>query len=286
MGRTLVSKKAAEAKTLPSHALGLGLRASHYASIFAQRPRLDYFEIISENFMDEAELPAQNLARVLADYPVVMHGVGLNLLGHEALKEDYLIRLKSLADRVDPAFVSDHLCWSGAQGAHHHDLLPTPYTSDLISWAAERAAAVQSFLGRPFALENLSSYLSFASSTMTEWDFYSRVVAAADCFFMLDINNIYVSSQNHHFDPLRYIEAIDFSRVVQVHIAGHQRLSDGSILDTHDRPVAKAVWDLYQKAWSFGGPFPTLLEWDDHIPSLEEAMQELEKASRLRGASR
>lgn len=268
---------------LARNALGIGLRPAHYQQIFADHPPLDYFEIISENFMGDALPPAEKLDRILQEYPVVMHGVGLNLLGHEVLRADYLLRLKALTDKVDPDFVSDHLCWSGAHGAHHHDLLPTPYTHDLISWAAERAAEVQTLLQRPFALENLSSYVSFADSTMNEWEFYGAVVKEADCHFMLDINNIYVSSQNHGFDPIRYIESIDFSRVSQVHIAGHQRQADGSIIDTHDAPVTQAVWELYQTAWSFGGPFPTLLEWDDQIPSLTDVIAELEKASLIRG---
>lgn len=259
-------------------ALGLGLRPALYAEVFAERPPIDYFEIISENFMGQALPPRQNLARLLQHYPVVLHGVGLNLLGHEPLNENYLDELRRLADAVDAPFVSDHLCWSAAHGATHHDLLPTPYTHDLIAYAAERAAFVQDRLGRPFALENVSSYVQFAASEMSEWEFYRAVVDEAEVGFMLDINNIYVSSQNHEFDPGEYLRHIPFERVVQVHLAGHERLADAALIDTHDRPVAAAVWDLYREAWQIGGPFPTLLEWDDRIPSLAELLMEIQKA--------
>ncbi|MDQ3231920.1 MAG: DUF692 domain-containing protein [Pseudobdellovibrionaceae bacterium] len=259
-------------------ALGLGLRPALYTRILAERPLVDYFEIISENFMGPAKPPRQNLAQVRAHYPVVMHGVGLNLLGHEPLNEHYLEALCRLADIVDPPFVSDHLCWTGAHGFSHHDLLPTPYTRDLVGYAADRARRVQERLGRPFALENLSSYVRFAGSEMTEWEFYRAVVDEAGVYFMLDINNIYVSSQNHQFNPLEYLQYIPFDRVVQVHLAGHNRRPDGTIIDTHDRAVDANVWDLYRKAWALGGPFPTLLEWDDDLPPMPELVAEMQKA--------
>lgn len=268
---------------IPRDALGLGLRLDHYEAIFADGPaRPDYFEIISENFMSAAAPPLHNLERIAARFPLVMHGVGLNLLSHDALDTAYLHALRALADRVDPAFVSDHLCWTGLGGQNHHDLLPLPYRRDLIAYAAERAARVQDFLGRPFAIENLSSYVSFETSEMSEWDFYAALVAESGCHFMLDINNIYVSSQNHGFDPRRYLDAIDFSRVVQVHIAGHERQADQLIIDTHDRAPSEAVWDLYREAWNRGGPFPTLLEWDAEIPPYATVLAELGKARELR----
>lgn len=270
------------ASRVSREALGLGLRPALYAAIFEARPPVDYFEIISENFMGQALPPRQNLTRVLDHYPVVMHGVGLNVLGHEPLNERYLDELCRLADAVDAPFVSDHLCWTGAHGLSHHDLLPTPYTRDLVGYAAERAARVQKRLGRTFALENVSSYVRFAASEMNEWEFYRAVVEEAGISFMLDINNIYVSSQNHEFDPREYLRHIPFHRVVQVHLAGHERLPDGAIIDTHDRVVADAVWELYQEAWAIGGPFPTLLEWDDKIPPLPELLHELQKARDVR----
>jgi len=267
---------------LPRDALGLGLRLTHYGHLFEHWPALDYFEIISENFMGDAEPPARNLARVKARYPIVLHGVGLNLLGHAPLDEAYLDRLCRLADEVDAPFVTDHLCWTGAHGMNHHDLLPLPYVSQLVELAAERAAYVQKRLGRPFGLENLSTYVEFAESSMTEWEFYTRVVSEAGCSFMLDVNNIYVSSENHGFDPVAYLEAIDYSRVLQVHLAGHDRQDNGTIVDTHDRHVCEAVWQLYRKAWQLGGPFPTLIEWDDKIPPMPIVLAELDKARQVR----
>ena len=268
--------------SLRRDALGLGLRSAHYTELFRDWPVLDYFEVISENFMGDADARRRNLDRVRARYPVVLHGVGLNLLGHAELDEVYLDRLCRLADHVDAAFVTDHLCWTGAHGMNHHDLLPTPYVSSLVELAAERAARVQERLGRPFGLENLSSYVSFRESTMNEWEFYTQVVRAAGCWFMLDINNIYVSSVNHGFDPYAYLAAIDFSRVLQVHLAGHSREPDGTIVDTHDRAVSDEVWALYAHAYRTHGPFPTLLEWDAAIPPLADVLAELAKAREVR----
>jgi uncharacterized protein (UPF0276 family) len=272
------------ARGIPSEALGVGLRIPHYRYVFEQEPPVDYFEIISENFLGSGRTPRARLERVRARYPVVLHGVGLNLLGHAPLDEDYLDRLCRLADTVGAPFVTDHLCWTGAHGLSHHDLLPVPYTEDLIELAAERAAYVQRRLGRPFGIENLSSYVAFESSRMTEWDFYSAVVRQADCWSLLDVNNIYVSSQNHGFDPDAYLAAIDFSRVLQVHLAGHAREPNGTIVDTHDHPVASAVWALYARAWKLGGPFPTLLEWDARIPPMPDVLAELGKAREARGS--
>jgi uncharacterized protein (UPF0276 family) len=268
---------------LPASALGLGLRLPHYAYLFEHWPELDYFEIITENFLGDAEPPARHLARIRERYRVVMHGVGLNLLGHEPLNEDYLDSVCRLADKLDVPFVTDHLCWTGSHSYNHHDLLPLPYVPQLIELAAERAYYVQRRLGRPFGIENLSSYVSFGESSLSEWDFYTRVVGEAGCFFMLDINNVFVSSQNHGFDPLTYLRAIDYTRVLQVHLAGHTREPDGTIVDTHDRPVCDEVWQLYAAAWQLGGPFPTLLEWDASIPAMPVALAELARASEVRG---
>jgi uncharacterized protein (UPF0276 family) len=267
---------------LSRNAVGLGLRIPHYPYLFEHWPDVGYFEIISENFMTNALPPRRNLDRVRERYPIVLHGVGLNLLGQAPLDDAYLDALCRLADHVDAPFVTDHLCWTGAHGIYHHDLLPTPYVPELVDFAAERARKVQARLGRPFGLENLSTYVEFKSSTMTEWEFYTNVVRQAECWFMLDINNIYVSSENHRFDPEPYLEAIDFSRVLQVHVAGHTRRPDGTIIDTHDHPVADAVWKLYERAWRIGGPFPTLLEWDDRIPPMSDVLAELDKAKRAR----
>jgi uncharacterized protein (UPF0276 family) len=263
-------------------ALGLGLRVSHYPHLFQHWPALDYLELISENFMGEAAAVRRNLDRVRERYPIVLHGVSLNLLSADELDERYLDRLCRLADEVDAAFVTDHLCWTGAHGVQYHDLLPTPYVPELVELAAERARLVQARLGRPFGIENLSSYVTFRESTMSEWEFYAAVVREASCWFMLDINNVYVSSVNHAFDPRQYLAAIDFSRVLQVHLAGHSREPDGTIIDTHDRAVSDPVWSLYAHAYQAYGPFPTLLEWDAAIPPLPEVLAELEKARTVR----
>lgn len=267
---------------IAGEALGLGLRIPHYDYVFEHWPAVDYFEVISENFLGPARLPRQKLDRVRTRYPVVLHGVGLNLLGHAPLDEAYLDQLCRLADHLDAPFVTDHLCWTGAHGLAHHDLLPTPYVSDLVEYAAERAHAVQRRLGRPFGLENLSSYVQFERSTLTESEFYASVVREADCWFLLDVNNIYVSSRNHGFDPRAYLRDIDFSRVLQVHLAGFTEEPDGTLVDTHDHAVTSDVWSLYAEAWKLGGPFPTLLEWDARIPAMPDLLAELGKAEKVR----
>jgi uncharacterized protein len=259
-------------------ALGLGLRIPHYPYLFEHWPRVDYFEVISENFMGDALPPRRHLDRVRERYPIVLHGVGLNILGESSPDTAYLDRLARLVEHVNAPFVTDHLCWTASGGQNHHDLLPTPYVEDLVGLAAERAARVQSHLGRPFGLENLSSYVTFRASTMSEWDFYSAVVRTSGCHYMLDVNNVYVSSQNHDFSCSEYLDAIDFTRVLQVHVAGYTRTPRGNIIDTHDHPVAPEVWALYRQAWKRGGPFPTLLEWDDQIPEMPVALAELERA--------
>ena len=267
---------------IPRDALGIGLRPAHVADLTQGWPALDYLEIISENFLGPALAPRRNLDRIARRYPIVMHGIGLNLLGHEPLDEHYLDSLARLADRLEVAFLSDHLCWTGAHGARHHDLLPVPYTEDLVDFAASRASYVQRRVGRPFGLENLSSYVDLRDSQLSEAAFYSRVVREANCFYMLDVNNIFVSSVNHGFDARDYLASIDFSRVLQVHVAGHTRLADGTLLDTHDRPVGSEVWELYRQAWCLGGPFPTLLEWDTELPSLPELLEQLARAREVR----
>lgn len=267
---------------LARDSVGLGLRPAHYPYLFEHWPDVDYFEIISENFLAPGLFASQKLDRVLERYPVVLHGVGLGILGHEPLDDAYLDSLCRLADRVDAPFVTDHLCWTGAHGVSHHDLLPTPYRPDLVEWAAERAHAVQRRLDRPFGLENLSSYVELPGSSMTEWEFYTSVVREAGAWFLFDVNNVYVSSQNHGFDPDAYLSAIDFSRVLEVHIAGHTREEDGTIVDTHDHAVSDPVWALYRRAWQLGGPFPTLIERDAKIPPMPELLAELERAKRAR----
>ena len=272
----------APSRTIPRDALGLGLRLPHYAYLFERWPELGYFEVISENFLSDSEAARRHLDRVRGKYPIVLHGVGLNLLGADPLDESYLDSLCRLADCVDAPFVTDHLCWTGSHGMSHHDLLPTPYVPELVELAAERAAYVQGRLGRPFGLENLSSYVAFERSTMSEPEFYASVVREAGCWFMLDVNNVYVSSVNHGFDPRAYLRAIDYARVLQVHLAGHTVEPAGNIIDTHSKAVSDEVWALYAEAWRLGGPFPTLIEWDDQIPAMPVVLSELEKAKEAR----
>jgi uncharacterized protein (UPF0276 family) len=272
----------AQPKPLPPGALGLGLRPEHYPYLYEHWPAVDYFEIITENFLRPDSPARRHLERIRARYPIVLHGVSLNLLGHEPLDERYLDEVCRLADLVDAPFVTDHLCWSAAHGMSHHDLLPTPYTDDLVELAAHRARHVQERLGRPFGIENLSSYVEFQRSQMPEWTFYTSVVREAGCWFMFDINNVYVSSVNHRTDARAYLDAVDYSRVLQVHLAGHTRQPDGTIVDTHDQPVVDAVWDLYAHAWRRGGPFPTMVEWDASIPPMPDVLAQLARAREVR----
>ncbi len=266
--------------------VGVGLRIPHYSYIFEHNPHVDFFEIISENFMVDGGLPIRNLERILERYRVVQHGVSMNLGSIDPLNFDYLADLKKLADKTGTPYVTDHLCWSGAGGAHHHDLLPMPYTEENARYIAERARIVQDYLGRPLGLENLSSYMSFKNSTMTEWDFYNRVVELSGCYYMLDINNVYVSATNQKFDPKEYIASIDFNKVTQVHIAGHTVNPDGTILDTHDMPVCDAVWELYRMSWEQSeNGFSTLLEWDGNFIPFPETVAEAEKAKGYQGVS-
>lgn len=257
--------------------IGIGLRVPHYSDIFSDEPAIDWFEIISENFMCEGGKPQENLERILDRYPVVQHGVALAIGSAAPLDFDYLRQLKALAKKTKTPWLSDHLCWGRLPGRHYHDLLPLPYTQAVVDYVAERARIVQDFLEVPFALENLSSYLSYTADEMPEWEFYSAIVEKADIHMMLDVNNIYVSSRNHGFDPDEYLRNIPMDRVIQVHLAGHSDHGD-YCLDTHDHPVRDEVWDLYRKVYQATGGVSTLLEWDDHIPPFEEVWQEALKA--------
>ncbi|MEE2644995.1 MAG: DUF692 domain-containing protein [Myxococcota bacterium] len=265
-------------------ALGLGLRPPHYEALLRERPAVDFFEIIAENYLDSASFPRVRLREIAEIYPLVAHGVSLNLLGSTPLDQAHLLTLRSLLDEFEIPYFSDHLCWTRSGERQHHDLLPAPYDPSLIPYAAARAAETQRLLGRPFGIENLSSYLRWRQDSMSEWDFYRQVVEASGCWYMVDINNIYVSSQNHGFDPRVYLEALDWDRVLQVHLAGHQLHPSGLYHDTHDRPVSAEVWRLYGDAWRFAGPFPTLVEWDAEIPPLSQLLDELDEARHRRSA--
>jgi uncharacterized protein len=267
---------------IPSDGVGLGLRPQLYRDIEETHPALDFVEVISENFFEPESLSASNLRYFREQYPVLAHGVSLNLLGSDPFDLEYLEQLRSFLSAFQIPYATDHLCWTAHRGIHHHDLLPTPLSSGLVDYAVQRARFVQEFLGVPFGLENLSSYVTFSASDLTEWEFLRRIVVGADCYVMLDINNVYVSSINHDFSAEEYLEAVPWDRVLHVHIAGHRVTPSGLLHDTHDRPVAPEVWELYRKAWKLGGPFPTLLEWDAEIPPLVELLEVLETARRVR----
>ncbi|WP_437291275.1 MNIO family bufferin maturase [Sorangium sp. So ce406] len=266
---------------LPDLGVGVGLRIPHYRHVFEHRPRVDWFEIISENFMVDGGMPIANLERALASYRLVQHGVSLSIGSTDPLDLDYLRRLKALLGKVRSPWVSDHLCWTGAHGVNLHDLLPLPYTEEAVRHVAARARAVQDFLEVRLALENVSSYLTFTASRMTEWEFLSAVAEEADCGILLDVNNVFVSSYNHGFDPGAYIDGVPHHRIVQFHLAGHTHHGK-YILDTHSDRVADAVWALYRRAVGHTGDVSTLIEWDDDLPAFEVLAAEAEKARAIR----
>ena len=263
---------------LPSLGFGLGLRTDHYVEIERDRPAgIEWLEIISENYLIDGGRPLDWLDRIRAIYPMVMHGVSLSIGSTDPLDEAYLDRLATLAARIEPAWISDHLCWTGVGGLNLHDLLPLPYTEEALAHVVDRIGHVQDRLGRRILIENVSSYVSFADSAMPEWEFLAEIARRADCLILLDINNIHVSGFNNGFDPHRYIEGIPVDRVQQFHLAGHE--DNGTyIIDTHDHPVTGAVWDLYAEAVRRFGPVSTMIERDDHIPPLPALLAELEQA--------
>jgi uncharacterized protein (UPF0276 family) len=257
--------------------LGVGLRTVHFPHILRHWPAVDWFEIISENFMDSGGRPRYVLDQIAERYPIVMHGVSLSVGSTDPLNFDYLTRLKRLAGAVNAKWVSDHLCWTGVAGRNTHDLLPIPLNEATLRHVAERVVAVQEFLERPLVLENPSTYVGFADSTMTEWEFLSRLAAETGCGLLLDVNNVYVSSVNHDFDPAEYIRNVSHARVVQFHLAGHTHCGT-HIVDTHDGAVIDPVWELYRLAHQLTGGAATLLEWDAKIPSFPEVHAEVLKA--------
>lgn len=262
-----------------SHGIGIGLRIPHYGHIFQHKPVVSWFEIISENFMVDGGRPLDVLDRILDNYRVVQHGVSLYPGSAGPLDREHLRRLKQLLRRTKTPWLTDHLCWGSVDGTYSHDLLPLPYTFEAATHTARKIREAQDYLELPIAVENVSSYAEFQASRMTEWEFLSEVVEQADCGILLDVNNIYVSSQNHGFDPFQYLGAVPIHRVAQIHIAGHSRY-EKYILDTHDHPVIDPVWNLYERAVELAGPTPTLLEWDDRIPAFDEVHAEALKAAR------
>lgn len=265
---------------LTDYGVGIGLRIPHYQHIFEQKPVVGWFEIISENYMVDGGRPLQVLDQILDQYRVVQHGVSMYFGSAEPLNREHLRRLKQLVRRTKTPWVSDHLCWGSVDGRYTHDLLPMPYTFDAARLTAEKIRQVQDFVEVPVAVENVSSYAEFHVSEMTEWEFLNEVVERADCGVLLDVNNIYVSSRNHGFDPLEYVNSVPADRVAQIHIAGHSKFEKYT-LDTHDHPVVEPVWELYSRAIERCGPTATLLEWDDNIPSFEEVHREALKANRF-----
>jgi len=259
---------------------GLGLRPDHYESVLADRPAVDWFEVITENYLVPGGKPLYYLSRVREHYPLVMHGVSLSIGSSAPLDLAYLRQVKSLAARIEPAWISDHLCWTGVGGANLHDLLPLPYTEEALRHVVERVQRVQDLLGRRLVLENVSSYLSFRDSELSEWDFLRAVAERADCLILLDVNNVYVSSVNHEFDPRVYLEAIPVERVQQIHLAGHQDHGD-YLIDTHDHPVPDPVWNLYCATVRRFGNVSTMIERDANIPPLGELRAELDAARAL-----
>ncbi len=261
---------------------GLGLRTAHYAALReAPPPGLDWLEIVSENHLVPGGLPMHHLDRLRADWPMVMHGVALNIGGCDPLDVAYLDELDALARRVQPAWVSDHLCFTGVGGRSLHDLLPLPLTEAMLRHVAGRVQQVQDRLGRRLVLENVSSYIAYAADEMAEHEFLAELARRSDCQLLLDVNNVYVSSINHGFDARAYIDALPAERVLQIHLAGHSAGPDGLLIDTHDAPVCDAVWALYRHTIARLGPRPTMIERDDHIPPLAELLAELDIARRI-----
>lgn len=262
----------------PQLGFGLGLRTKHYPYIFEHKPEVDWFEIISENFMDTDGKPRRNLARIKEHYPIVMHGVALSIGTVDPINSEYLQKLKKLSEWVKPAWISDHLCWTGIVHKNTHDLLPVPYTEEALKHIIQRIREVQDFLERPIALENPSTYLEFIQSSMPEAEFIARMAEGSGCNLLLDVNNVYVTCYNHRLDVKTYLDTLPLDRVIQIHLSGHTN-NGTHIIDTHDAQVIDEVWNLYKYFVHKAGRVPnTMIEWDDHIPDFPEFYAELEKA--------
>lgn len=261
----------------PYLGFGLGLRPEHYKTILEIKPKIDWFEIVTEDYLIPGGKNLYFLDQVRQSYPIVMHGVSLSIGSCDPVNQDYLKQLKKLADHIQPSWVSDHLCWTGVNGLNTHDLLPLPYTEEALRHVVKRVKQVQEYLGRQILLENVSSYVSYRNSTFTEWAFLTEVANQADCLLLLDINNIYVSAFNHGFQAKEYIDGVPAQRVCQFHLAGHSNLGT-HIIDTHDDDIIAEVWDLYAYALKTFGPVSTLIERDAHIPPIEELVIELGQA--------
>lgn len=259
---------------------GLGLRPQHYAEILDGDPPIDWFEVLSENYMVPGGNPLRQLDRIVERYPCVMHGVSMSIASTAPFDEDYLDGLVKLAKRVRPKWISDHLCWTGVHGVNLHDLLPFPYTREALDHVVARIDHVQERLARPLCLENVSTYVSFKESEMTEWEFISEMTRRTGCWLLFDVNNVFVSAQNHGYSALDFLDGIPADRVIQFHLAGHSDMGT-YIIDTHDAPVRTEVWDLYAAALKRFGPVSTMIERDDNIPPLAELVDELKEARRI-----
>ena len=268
----------------PLSGFGLGLRPPHYEALLDEgsgRARgIDWLEVVTENYVVPGGKPLDMLERIRARYPLVMHGVSLSIGSTDPLDREYLSAVRALSRRIEPAWISDHLCWTGIGGRNLHDLLPLPYNEEALAHVVARVGQVQDALGQQLLLENVSSYLTYQESDMSEWEFLSEVAERADCAILLDINNIFVSSVNHGFDPEIYLHAMPEKRVRQFHLAGHSD-EGGHLIDTHDHPIAPPVWDLYARAIELFGEIPTMIERDDNIPPLSELLMELDMAREL-----
>jgi uncharacterized protein (UPF0276 family) len=259
------------------HGFGLGLRPPHYRDVLEGDVRVGFFEVISENFMIDGGKPRDVLRRVRERYPVALHGVSMSIGSADGLDRGYLTRLRALVDEIEPLFVSDHLCWSRIEGFSSHDLLPLPYTEEALELVCANIHVAQEVLGRTLLLENPSSYITFAESSLSEWEFLGEMSTRTGCELLLDVNNVYVSARNHGFDPIAYIDGVPGHRVRQIHLAGHSQGKE-LLIDTHDSPVAPEVWELYERALGRVGDVATMIERDDAIPPLDELLTELKIA--------
>ena len=264
----------------PNLGFGLGLRTEHYKEILSTKPSIDWFEILTENYLVPGGKPHYYLEKICEQYPIVMHGVSMSIGSCDPIDKNYLQQLKLLADKIKPRWISDHLCWTGIQGKNMHDLLPLPYTEEAINHVVNRIQQIQEFLGRQILIENVSSYLMYHQSALSEWEFLKEISERADCLILLDINNIYVSAINHEFNSLDYIKAMPKDRVYQLHLAGHSDMGN-YIIDTHDNDIIDPVWDLYANALIHLGPVSTMIERDDNIPPLDKLISELNHARKV-----
>lgn len=268
-------------KKYPYLGFGLGLRPQHFTEIIKTQPKVDWFEIVTENYLVPGGNPHYFLDQIRQHYPIVMHGVSLSIGSSDPLDFDYLKQVKQLADKIEPQWISDHLCWTGVDGINLHDLLPLPYTEEAIAHVADRVSQVQDYLGRRILLENVSSYITYQHSVMSEWEFLTAVVEKADALILFDVNNVFVSAFNHQFDPMDYLNGVPAERVQQFHLAGHDNQGT-HIIDTHDHEIIPDVWSLYEQAIKRFGDVSTMIERDDNIPPFAELMIELEQARRIK----